>query len=245
MLRIGFTKKYYTLWSISETETAEKITTHYRYIQNLSYDLDDAKEKAISLGCTNLEVDNDLFGRKESWSFETLNYCQIPEEKLGFIESPKHGIVIFKTTDKLDYLLWLFSKNHKSIHLTERLVKEGLIKYVNQYDIYVNSSDYDSIIEQINLENEIKTKGEITITFTKNLNSDGSYYIFPNLGILFPSYVERYYSGYTYGLPMDKKTKKGKLIKNKSVKLTFLTPSDYNYKSDDLYTVKDFEILKN
>jgi len=67
MLRIGFTNKYFTLWSIyepylkyvNEFESYEKVD--YHFIQNLSMDKEKAIEKAIMKGATN-EIDYDLKG---------------------------------------------------------------------------------------------------------------------------------------------------------------------------------------
>jgi len=73
-LHIGFTKTYYTLWSLSEQHCEDSGYQYTRttatYKQNLSKDLSQAQIKAAALGCSDLEPDKDLRGKKE-FTFDT------------------------------------------------------------------------------------------------------------------------------------------------------------------------------
>jgi hypothetical protein len=75
MLRIGFTKVYYTLWDVSDPYKHYygqdamdwEWRTDYQYMQNLSKDFDKAVRKANDFGCADTQADTDLYGRNSSF----------------------------------------------------------------------------------------------------------------------------------------------------------------------------------
>jgi hypothetical protein len=81
MKTIGFAGMYYTLWSV-ETEKvyisvgAWYYKTAYTYYQNLSKDLDQAKEKAKNLGIKEFSIDENLRGKKKSFSYNSYTVIE-------------------------------------------------------------------------------------------------------------------------------------------------------------------------
>lgn len=78
MLTIGFANHYFTLWSVTETESwnSERkltyITTHYSYFQNLSMELEAAKDKAAEMaGEAGYEIDLTLRGQNGRYYTKT------------------------------------------------------------------------------------------------------------------------------------------------------------------------------
>lgn len=120
MLRIGFTNKYYTLWNVdsqpnyTQDERGQVTLTHtkiiYTYLQNLSFDENEAKLKAKDKGCTNLEVDNDLFGRNSSWEFVAKGYCDLPRSKSPFFEFGKYSQSKIEECNDFNYLEWYYGE---------------------------------------------------------------------------------------------------------------------------------------
>lgn len=68
-LRIGFTRKYFTLWNVTDPykKYVDKYNYYmhvdYQYLRNLSMDESKAIEKAKAAGCVDLVPDHDLYGR--------------------------------------------------------------------------------------------------------------------------------------------------------------------------------------
>lgn len=156
-LKIGFTNKYYTLWDVSEPYKVytgkhsyyEKVD--YYYIQNLSFDIEKAIEKAAMLGCKTNEVDEELYGRKShsfskssSIKYDSFTSYQIPPD----INIAMAGIDI-RTCDSIS-ILWaiyfkkdiVFAKENPVnphwkrpiVYARKRLVELGeLIKYDGKY----------------------------------------------------------------------------------------------------------------
>ena len=111
MLYIGFTKKYFTLWSVTtRTETTGTsdnwITyevTNFNFIQNLSMTECEAIAKAKEFGCKNLTPDADLYGRSVSWSKKQVIDSFI---NIEFFLFGKYQGQPIDETDDVDYLCW-------------------------------------------------------------------------------------------------------------------------------------------
>jgi hypothetical protein len=77
-LKIGFKTQFHTLWNVSapykhyfgNQKFDYEMRTDYMFIQNLAFDKAAAQAKAASMGCNDLEVDMELYGRS-SQSFYT------------------------------------------------------------------------------------------------------------------------------------------------------------------------------
>ncbi len=86
-LQIGFANKFYTLWDVTSEKRyatdlngrhyVSGINTTYTYYQNLSTDLDKAKEKAINKGCKSLDLNTELRGKRNSFE----SYKKTEEQK--------------------------------------------------------------------------------------------------------------------------------------------------------------------
>lgn len=250
---IGFTEKFYTLW----TYEAEKVATgqhsgyikhNWNYIQNLSFDLEKAKSKF-----PNAEIDLQQKGNK---SFSTIeNYDNTPDEVMWF--GQHKGALIAEIPEK--YIVWLLEKCDNK----PRIIKNSLIaQRIMMNNEAAEIAEEKRISEIPVLHNET----ELEVIFEKNLQIVGDYiynketededfvpthaaYSFELNGLsvclLFEDYAEMYYNGYSYALPKLKGS--AKRIKGKTLKLKITQEGDIEVsKSEKLQTflVKSFEILK-
>lgn len=112
-LRIGKSDiYYYTLWDV-ETTTIDKergvFSTRYTYYQNLSKDLiKKAKQKAFLKGCENLEINEDLNGKKSSFTVVTEPKKEFKEYEFT---GGKYSGKDIRLCDDLNYLLWCIENN--------------------------------------------------------------------------------------------------------------------------------------
>lgn len=184
MKAIGFSNKYYTLWDISEEVIYKQVgdahipvgsKTFYRYLQNLSLDLDTAIDKAVMLGCTNTVVDENLNGKIRSFSSKKMYDFADHQFRFG-----KYQYLDIRECDDVKYLTWYFSETHNQI-AAERVV--ALDKNYVLFDGQLKSKEeVDGIEKSIRAFEKIYS-GQVVLTAVSNfqvtdgyfINEDGSY----------------------------------------------------------------------
>lgn len=219
---IGFTNKYFTLWSITsdsiyyENGTGYD-TVSYTFIQNLSMSYDDAIIKAKEMGVVDISVDNDLNGKK-SWKLSTKVYdvVKISDEKLlryAFYD---------RNTSDIDKKL-----------ISDKLISEFSYGFVD--NVLYNSEDYKNYLDNKNYSNivlEYVNSGEKKVIMDSNLKSyesigtlrqklgDSKF----SISIIFDNVKTMNYNGFYYALPIiDGKAKR---VKNKEIAFTPILEGD-------------------
>lgn len=236
MLKIGFARKYFTLWDVTESvqygydgQTARKVV-HNSYIRNLSIDKDTAFEKAKSFGVKNLIVDNSLFGK--SGSFDIVSYPKEEFQSWQFDFGKYRGEDIRKSED-VKYLVWMYSEIQNQFKHRERLpiVVARVLELDKSYVLY---KDELMTVERMEKEKEteltiksIRENGYIDCFIEKNPNEDGGLWIEDGVWITFPQVKPNWYNGYTYYLPVF--NGKAKRVKNKSWRLYVENDPHYTY----------------
>lgn len=129
---IGFTTKYYTLWEVSDPQlvhtsggTFHKV--YYQYIQNLSFDVDKARQKMVErYGDGNFSEDFDLRANR---SFYLTTKVDVPNETIETkFQFGKYAGRDFNSVDDLNYKLWYVraaSDDKKPQNLINELVQSG------------------------------------------------------------------------------------------------------------------------
>lgn len=178
MFRIGFSKKYFTLWKVTETEAetnANGVFLPYRakdeqFIKNLSFDEKKAKRKAILENVEDFEIDFNLCSPKywkKSLDELFFEYCEHRKESVkkillenGFGEVD--GQIVFPEH---------FKKIKRRNSIAKKISKEDEIEVL--------------ILSNINSENEFRfeIKKEVFVGFwggeTKGFIYQGFEYFFP------------------------------------------------------------------
>jgi hypothetical protein len=147
---IGFTNKYYTLWEVSNpyqvnhsTYSVTKVDTNY--LQNLSFDLSEAKRKAKERYGLDVEVDEDLRGVCAR-SFST----EIKREFFpNVFHFGKYTGEQFSDISDLGYKLWYWSQTKNteqfSQQLEDELVQQAAIISVNGELIPI--TDFERLVD--------------------------------------------------------------------------------------------------
>lgn len=257
---IGKSDKYYTLWEVwrehktnSRGEGYEVI--HCEYLQNLSYDLDNAKIKAPAS-----EVDESLRGHR---SFVSIKWDKPPEANDCFITGKYNGQKIKDCTD-LQYIHWIFESNNLYIipiqyrEIAEAKLIQAGYKRIND-SVILTPEDAKILNDKVDYIYSLKEKldlGEdLILKFDHNLRSENIHdkivgtYTFgdKNIQVIFPNIKEMYYNRIYYYIPIDSKEKahkiKGKNILLKDCRYT-LTPNEFGWAPMLVITCKDFVVLK-
>lgn len=245
MLRIGFSKKYFTLWDVQSTtewNVVDGINLPYQkisycYLQNLSMDENEAKRKAIFKGVENFEIDHDLFGRNASFFYRKELFSKIPSDKSYFFEFGKFQGEPIKNCTDIDYLFWFFNES-QNIHAKAILLENGFVEFEGQL---LHAEHAKKIKLRDLVIKEIEGKKEIEVEILSNLNGDNEFRFSIKNEVFFGFFLglskDMYYNGVTYGLPII--NGKAKRIKNKLVKISIVRLNNLN----GLYEVNNFEIL--
>lgn len=217
MLRIGFANKYYTLWDVdsqpnyTQNDRGQITLTHtrviYTYLQNLSINEDEAIAKAKSKGCTDLDVDKELYGRNSSWEFVAKGYCELPKKISPFFEFGKYDTKKIEDSNDLEYLQWYYIKTENR-YAKQVLLQNGYKEFDDriveqeQYEIQCKERE-DKLATEIELQ-AIKDVGYGHIIFTpeRNLSSNGTTEYKNNICLRFLDYKVMDYGGFRYSLPM-------------------------------------------
>jgi len=183
---IGFTSTFYTLWEATECNDGY---TYYKYIQNLSKELEKAKAKhpmAI--------VDLTIRGHS------SFRLPTIPEDCFIF---GKYKNQNFNTCTDYSYMYWYYNtltKNKGKKYLEKILCDKGYIKFHDnlitkkEYELIENISDetWGNVFNKVNNHQELIFK--VDNPFTKTNDVNGRKYIVntnPVLRLCFPNYREK------------------------------------------------------
>ena len=218
-LKIGFARKYYTVWdySVSYRTDARGInykTDHYVFLRNASM----SKEKALAK-YPDAEYCEDLRGRTRSWDYEK----RIIEPNKFHVG--KYSGILFTVCTDYNYMMWFYNNcanDDQQAVIESVLIPEGY--EVRQYETnkeMISPEEIKACKEQE--EHELKGKQRLAkkipfvVTMERNLNEFGEYFIKDfEITIRFKNFKENYYQGYYYGLPLDKKGN-AKRVKNKQI----------------------------
>ncbi len=228
-LKIGFARKYYTVWdySVSYRTDARGVnykTEHYVFLRNASMN----KEKALAK-YPDAEFCEDLRGRTRSWDYEQ-RIVEYNKFHVG-----KYSGQLFATCHDYNYMMWFYNNCatvDQQAHIELILVPEGYEVEEHRYksengDYYnvtkqmISPEDVKSIKEQREREAAIKNRltdgTPLVVTFTKNLDGNGEYYD-PNFSLVikFTEFAPHYYQGFEYAFPKDAKGH-AKRVKNKQL----------------------------
>lgn len=232
MLKIGFATEFFTLWDVSSEvmyttnmrgehhASYEKVS--YYYMQNLSKDEASAIKKAKERGCTILEVDNELFGRNNSFSKEIKLSSELRSDINPFFTYGKYtSQAILECTD-IKYLAWYFGETSnryaKQILLDNNYYEvNGQVLDIEAYNRHL--SYIESRKETDLLVSKIEAAGEMEIDFIMLQNPRRYEKLSPtdcNIDVVFDDVQEMHYKGMDYYLPVI--GGKARRIKNKSIK---------------------------
>lgn len=226
MLTIGFAKDYYTLWSVTSVERYDSYTkqtylrTTYNYIQNLSLNLDQAKEKVIALS-EEYEVDLTLKGESRNYWTERMIKASDP---WFFTFGKLVGQDIRTSLDvwQLQRAMKEEAGMRRKVYARRRLIELGeLVKYKWEEKTlnfkYINEEESEMCVQMI-VRNYCPIKLKEAIEKKKNLDSKSDHYyeqgkrIQLTLKLVKESYFETQY-GVVYIQLLE--TEDGKIVKYK------------------------------
>ena len=249
MLRIGFSKKYFTLWDVIETTEFEQVEgvnlpfklISFNYIQNLSMDEEQAKRKAIFKNVENFEIDFDLYGRNASFSKRQELFSKIPSNKSFFFEFGKHKGKQISLID-VDYLFWYYQET-LNVNAKAILLKNGFVE-LNGQVVHYEHAQKISLRELV--INEIEGKTELEVEVLSNIDFSSKRFRFAIKDEVFEGvYTDEIktleYKGFFYGMPLVKG--KAKRIKNKKAKINIVKKRDGKFDAG-VYEINQIEILK-
>jgi len=240
MKTIGFGSKYYTLWDVTSEDVFSTIQTangdsHYKsgvnhkfvYIKNISTSL----EKTMEL-FPELSIDETLRGK--SRSFSTFEKVEYPANVASFGKYSGQTIELIASKD-IEYLSWFVGETNNEQKL--------LIKALPEYIAYTDKKEQERL-DFFKTANTLEVGTEYTETFLfdSNLRYDAGMVddveeidvytdvMIENLALrlFFKDFSIQDYKGNKYALPTIKG--KGKRVKGKNVKVTFVVTSE-PYKS--------------
>ena len=231
-LKIGFARKYYTLWdySVSYRTDARGVnykTEHYVFLRNASMN----KEKALAK-YPDAEYCEDLRGRTRSWDYEK----RIIEPNKFHVG--KYSGILFSACTDYSYMMWFYNNcatTEQMDNIAAVCVPEGYEVVENTYtwdDGYgetstrtekrmISPEDVKARKEQEEREMQGKARLEkgipFVVTMEKNLNDMGDYFINDlEITLRFEKFKPGYYRDMTWGYPIDKKGN-AKRVKNKQI----------------------------
>ena len=192
MKRIGFSKKYFTLWKVAEElewEELEGVNLPYlkkdlQFIKNLSFDERTAKRKSIFEGVENYEVDFGLCSPKylekkeidlDQIFFEFCKHRKESDKKIllengfqdidGQVVFPEHAKKIQQTKINKMQNETMFSEKRKK-ELEDKKFKKYVLKEQKIYDLNVFVGEY--LFEQDLICDDWEAIGYFLDSKTKN-----------------------------------------------------------------------------
>ena len=236
MLVIGFATQFYTLWEKNVHTKPEIGTfTEYRFVKNISTDLD--KVKALY---PDVEIDMGLKGNR---SFVVYEKTFVKEPNDCFQFGKYKGQKIADSTD-YNYLAWYYDAAY--CETEDGLVNAECVRVVleplgysfsdcGRYCFDPETTKYRAERNKAIAEAMERVKsGNVDFIAEKNLDYEG-YIVANEIEYEFENYKVLNYAGYEYGLPTLKG--KGKKIKGKKVVVT-----DFEVTGDLSVKVKDFRV---
>ena len=220
-LKIGFARKYYTVWdySVSYRNDARGVnykTEHYVFLRNASMN----KVKALAK-YPDAEYCEDLRGRTRSWDYE---HRVIEENKFHV---GKYSGILFAACTDYDYMMWFYNNcatTEQKENIESVLIPEGyeVITYTSTNEKQmISPEDVKARKEQEEREMQGKARLEKGLPFVvnmeRNLDDEGKYLIRDlEITLRFEKFKPGYYRDMTWGLPIDKKGN-AKRVKNKQI----------------------------
>jgi len=220
-LKIGFARKYYTVWdySVSYRTDARGVnykTEHYVFLRNASMN----KEKALAK-YPDAEYCEDLRGRTRSWDYEK----RIIEPNKFHVG--KYSGILFSACTDYSYMMWFYNNcatTEQMENIAAICIPEGyeIITYTSTNEKHmISPEDVKARKEQEERELQGKARLEkgipFIVTMKKNLNYMGEYFIKDlEITLRFEKFKEGYYRDMVWGLPIDKKGN-AKRVKNKQI----------------------------
>tara|TARA_B100001173_G_scaffold308748_1_gene319627 strand:- start:645 stop:1403 length:759 start_codon:yes stop_codon:yes gene_type:complete len=222
-LAIGFTEKYYTLWSVRTDPVyiGDRLIGHdfqKSYIKNLSMDKEKAIEKAKKLGCVDLVPDPTLRGsrlityfqetksEKERRLKEQARKDELSRTTFTF---GKYENKTYQEVSEIDseYLHWAYNNSEAN-----KVGIENTTYWKNK--LAEEEKEKNALLDTIE---EARKSGEIVLTILDNPDVYGICKTDKNIDIYFPEVKQNYYNGWEYFTPVIKG--KGKRVKNKTFKV--------------------------
>ena len=207
-LAIGFTEKYYTLWSVRTDPVyiGDRLIGHdfqKSYIKNLSMDKEKAIEKAKKLGCVDLVPDPNLRGSRLITYFQ-----ETKSEKERRIKEQARKDELSRTTftfgkyenktyqevSEIDseYLHWAYNNSEAN-----KVGIENTTYWKNK--LAEEEKEKNALLDTIE---EARKSGEIVLTILDNPDVYGICKTDKNIDIYFPEVKQNYYNGWEYSIPV-------------------------------------------
>ena len=143
MLTIGFANKYYTLWDVSEVYNTPVDKFAYRerqdftYIQNLSFDLDKAKQKIKG----EFKIDLELKGNSTFSKISDI-ISNVPDNIFKF---GKYAGKDINDINDINYTKWYYDETFNPV-AKELLLKNGYKEKEDIEHILYTSEEYDELL---------------------------------------------------------------------------------------------------
>lgn len=247
MLRIGFSTKFFTLWNVETTTEFANVggfnlpyqKTSFNYIQNLSTNEDEAIKKASLMGCEDLDVDVELYGRNSSFEKTREMFSRMPSDKSFFFEFGKLKDTKIQDCTDSNYLFWYFQET-QNVHCSERLLNEfGFVEFEGQL---IQREQLEKIIRRDAIIDKAIQDGKILGQMVGNLDSHGCGILEVEENVIlhlkFNEFKVCEYNGRRYGLPV--KNGKGKRVKGQILEVEL-----GKHCGNGEFVVKSFEIIKS
>lgn len=222
-LAIGFTEKYYTLWSVRTDPVyiGDRLIGHdfqKSYIKNLSMDKEKAIEKAKKLGCVDLVPDSTLRGTNLVTYFQETKsekerrlkeQARKDELRRTTFTFGKHINKTYQEVSEIDseYLHWAYNNSEAN-----KVGIENTTYWKNK--LAEEEKEKNALLDIIE---EARKSGEIELTILDNPDVYGICRTDKDIDIYFPEVKQNYYNGWEYFTPVIKG--KGKRVKNKTFKV--------------------------
>jgi len=256
---IGFTNKYFTLWSYELQPLYSTLMTAageqhfksgeqhiFRYIKNISMDESKAREQYPELN-----INPDLRGKEREYSWSS-GYGGRTEYAPELLHRGRHTGAAIASFEDASYLAWFADEYGNGDPERQALIESRLneLKWF-KYKGYrwMPEAKYNELVQRDQAKSDMLAQfadgGQLTVQFERNLDGIGCYK-HNGVEIFFSNIKKMSYSGYAYALPEVKG--RGKKIKGKTLQLTVKT-GQYERANEygDVYTgqaliVEDFVI---
>ena len=165
MLRIGFTKRFFTLWDVIYNPNGTRASSCF--VQNLSKDKEKAREKAKMMGVSDLSIDYSLKWWSERWYADDKDIIssELPSStNPAFTFGKYNGILIEDAVGDIGHIKWYYNK-------TKNRYAEVILKnngYIIDGDYAYTEAEHADYLSR----SYLKTDGIKHVTFTTNIGVD-------------------------------------------------------------------------
>lgn len=231
---IGFTNKYFTLWSyqlqpLYSTRITANGEQHFKsgerhifcYIKNISMDESKAREQYPELN-----INPDLRGKKREYSWSS-GYSGRTEYAPELLHRGRYTAALISEFENASYLAW-FADEYKGENAERQTLIENRLNELKWFKYkdysWMPEAKYNKLIQRDQAKSDMLAKfvdgGQLTVQFERNLDGIGCYK-HEGVEIFFPEIKKMSYRDFVYALPEIKG--RGKKIKGKTVELTVKT----------------------